>query len=193
MVARLFSEIELEDPAYREISPNAEIHKTARIEPFCVIDEDVYIGANTLIGPFNHIRDGTVILENCKIGGHNTFEGRCGIGEFTRMGSHCNIGWECYVGHHVFIGGHFTGANEKNISWQRAQMDQKIEGWRIENGARIGLGVILMPGVIIGEEAVIGAKSLVTKSVPSREIHYGNPASFRGNVPESETVAYYKL
>ena len=48
----------------------------------------------------------------------------------------------------------------------------------IENGASIGAGSIIMGGIIIGENAMIGAGSLVTKNVPANQLWYGNPAKF---------------
>lgn len=187
MVATMWKSVEHEDPSYREIDPSAKIADTARIEPFCVIDEHVEIGENTIIGPFNHIRSGTKIGNNCKIGGHGTFEGRCSIGNYVRIGTHCNIGWNCEIDDYVFIGGQFTGGNDKHMLWHRVDIFP-IDGYKILRGARIGLGVVLLPGIIIGEEAMIGAGSLVTHSVPSLEIWYGHPAMKRGMVPNSEKL-----
>ena len=58
-----------------------------------------------------------------------------------------------------------------------------MKGPTIRRGARVGGGVILCPGVEIGEEAFIGAGAVVTKDVPPRKIVYGNPARVHGDVP----------
>jgi acetyltransferase-like isoleucine patch superfamily enzyme len=184
MVATRFENIDRTDNAYSFIDYRAKIHPSARIEPFCVIDDGVEIGENTLIGPFNHIRPGTKIGAGCRIGGHSTFEGNCEIGSRVRMGTHCNVGWGCSIGDDVFIGGNFTGANDKKMMWLRG--DFKPTGYTIMHGARLGLSVTLMPGIIIGYDALIGAGSLVTRSVPRREIWYGNPARKRGQVPQDQ-------
>ena len=60
-----------------------------------------------------------------------------------------------------------------------------MKGPTIRRGARVGGGVILCPGVEIGEEAFIGAGAVVTKDVPPRKIVYGNPARVHGDVRPS--------
>lgn len=188
MVATIIGEVrESAEHIWRGIDYNANIDPTVRIEPFCIIEEGVDIGENTLIGAFNHIRKGTKIGKNCKIGGHSTFEGDCSVGDTVRMGTHCNIGWGCHVDDLAFIAGQFTGGNDKRMIWQRAEIFSP-EGWRIFRGARIGLGVVLLPGVTIGQEAMIGAGSLVAKSVPAFEMWYGHPAVRRGIVPQAERL-----
>ena len=63
-----------------------------------------------------------------------------------------------------------------------------MKGPTIRRGARVGGGVILCPGVEIGEEAFIGAGAVVTKDVPPRKIVYGNPARVQGDVPPEQLL-----
>ena len=57
---------------------------------------------------------------------------------------------------------------------------------RIKRAARIGVSVTILPGLVIGENALIGAGSVVTHNVPDGEIWFGNPAVKHGNVPREE-------
>src|SRR5215472_17262450 len=160
----------------RERFPSSNVHMS------CVVEEDVEIGKGTLVGPFCFIRKGTRIGEDCKIGPLNVFEGHLSVGNHVRMGSHCNLGWYTTVGDYVFIAGHFTGANDRYMRWFRKS--QPLEGYTIKYGARIGLGVIIMIGVTIGKEAVVGTGSLVTKDVEDRQIVYGHAATPHGYVDD---------
>ena len=71
----------------------------------------------------------------------------------------------------------FMGRTERRL--------ELIEGPTIKRGARVGGGAILCPGVVIGEEAFVGAgATVVTKDVPDRAIVVGNPARVLREVPE---------
>lgn len=159
-----------------------DVHST------CIIDDDVSIGEGTLIGPYCYIRNGTNIGENCKIGPMNVFEGKLTVGNNVRMGSHNNLGWYTTIEDFVFIAGHTTGANDKRIAWHRNIPDNDLRGYTIKKGARIGLGVIFMPGVAVGQEALVGTASLVTKNVKPYEIVYGHPAKHVGWVTSKERL-----
>lgn len=150
------------------------------IHPTCIIEHDVDIGKNTLIGPFCFIRAGTEIGENCRIGPLNCFEGKLKVGNNVRMGTHCNLGWYTTIEDFVFIAGHMTGANDRRMAWCRKIDDSDLKSYTIKRGARIGLGVVFMPGVTVGEESIVGTASLVTKDVKPHEIVYGHPAVHRG-------------
>lgn len=184
MTAILYEEIRYEDQgdSYDNIAEAVKIDYSCRIEPYCVIDAGVEIGANTIIGPYNHIRTGTKIGNNCKIGGHNVFEGsKVIIGDNVRIGTHSNFAYGVEIEDLVFIAGHFTGANDRFMERNRKD-DTHLSPYTIKKGARIGLGVIVLPGVVIGEYAFIGANSLVTKNVGAYEMWYGSPAEYKRKI-----------
>lgn len=160
----------------------------ANVHPTCIIEDDVEIGENTLIGPFCFIRSGTTIGRNCKIGGLNVFEGNVKVGNSVRMGTHINLGWFTKIEDYVFLAGGSTGANDHRIKYLRQIKEAEFKGYTIKRAARIGLGVIFMSGVTIGEEALVGAASLVTHDVKPGEIVYGVPATHKGWVTEEEKL-----
>lgn len=168
-----------------------EQFSNAAVHPSCIIEDDVSIGENTLIGPFCFIRSGTVIGKNCKIGPMNVFEGSLEIGNNVRMGTHINLGWFTRIEDFVFLAGHSTGANDKKIKYLRQIKESEFKGYTIKRAARIGLGVIFMPGITIGEEALVGAGSLVTYNVEPGEIVYGVPAVHKGWVPKEEKLRVF--
>lgn len=159
----------------------------AYVNQTCIIEDNVEIGEGTLIGPFCFIRSDTVIGKNCKIGPMNVFEGSLKVGNNVRIGTHCNLGHGIIIEDYVFLGGLFTGANDKTIVYARKPF--KPEGYTIKFGARIGLGVIILPGVTVGKECLVGAGSLVTKDVKDYEIVYGHPARHHGWVDKNDLIA----
>jgi UDP-2-acetamido-3-amino-2,3-dideoxy-glucuronate N-acetyltransferase len=65
---------------------------------------------------------------------------------------------------------------------------KELRGPRIRRGARVGGGAVLLPGVEIGEQAVVGAGAVVTKDVPARQVVVGNPARYLRDVRDDELL-----
>jgi acetyltransferase-like isoleucine patch superfamily enzyme len=82
---------------------------------------------------------------------------------------------------HVFIAPGATFANDKY------PLSSDLQGPKIKRGAKIGVNVTLLPGVVVGEEAMVGAGCVVTKDVPERAIVIGNPARVVGTVDDLPT------
>ncbi len=163
----------------------------AHVNPTCIIEDGVSIGEDTLIGPFCFIRSHTTIGKNCKIGAMNVFEGNVKVGNNVRMGTHINLGWYTIIEDYVFLAGGSTGANDHFIKYLRQIKESEFKGYTIKRGARIGLGVIFLDGITVGEEAFVGAASLVTHDVKNGEIVYGVPAKHKGWVPEEEKLKFW--
>ena len=119
------------------------------------------------------------------------------------IGRHCNICDGCFVeqgaaiGNHVILKNHvavwdgvtleddvFVGAGTAFINDRRPRGNRKdawfLEKTVVKKGATIGANATLMCGITVGEYAVVGAGSVVTKDVPSHTIVVGNPARFAG-------------
>lgn len=112
----------------------------------------------------DQIGEGTVIHAFAWIG-RNVI-----IGDSCRIQAHAFIPDGVYIGDFVFIGPGVTFTNDKHPPSD--QWDAIV----VNNFVSIGARSVLLPGVAIGEGAVIGAGSVVTKDVPARETWYGNPA-----------------
>jgi len=161
--------------------------KNVRLGYGVVIEKDCKIGDNTFIGHHTVLRSGTKIGNDSVIGHLNVFEGKCLIGDRVLIEPQCHITLDAIIEDDVFIAPFFCGANTKKIKHRR-DFDLKITAPIIRRAARIGIGVLLLPGVEIGENSMIGVGSVVTKDVPPREIWFGNPAIKHGNVPEDEIL-----
>jgi len=122
------------------------------------------IGDNTKIGTFVEIQKNAIIGKNCKISSH------------TFICEGVTIEDDVFVGHGVmFINDKFPRATTQGGDLQ-TEVDWKIIPTIIERGASIGSNATIMCGVTIGSNSIIGAGSLVTKSIPHDVIVAGNPA-----------------
>lgn len=144
------------------------------------IGVDVWIGSYVTIRPDVHIGDRTEIRNYCFLA-----EG-CRIGKDVRIFQYSNIGAWCQVDDKVYIGARVTLLNDRKLVYLRANFNP--EPVVICRGARIGSGAVILPGVIIEENSVIGAGSVVTKSVPAGQVWVGNPAGYIRDVLKEEFV-----
>ena len=122
------------------------------------------IGDETKIGPFVEVQKGAKIGARCKISSHT----------FICEGVTIEAG--VFVGHGVvFINDRYPRATNSN-GQLAAEADWDCQRTLIRRGASIGSGVTLLGGIVVGENAIVGAGSVVTKDVPANVIVAGNPA-----------------
>jgi UDP-2-acetamido-3-amino-2,3-dideoxy-glucuronate N-acetyltransferase len=154
----------------------------------CVIADDAEIGEGTRIGNFVLIRDRTVIGRGCVIGSYLDIEGDVRIGDHVSMQSRCYVTRGVIIEDEVFCGPGVLTMNDKRIAHRRPSLKFSPAAPRILRAARIGGGSVLCPGVTIGENAFVGAGSVVTRDVPDCTIVAGNPAVAIGRVPDDEII-----
>lgn len=144
---------------------NVRVGKDVRIFNFvnaygCSIDD------GTKVGAFVEIQKGATIGKNCKISSHS----------FICEG--VKIEDNVFIGHNVtFINDRFPRATNADGSLQ-TEADWSVEETLVKQGASIGSSVTILCGVTIGEHAIVGAGSMVTKDVEPYTIVAGNPAKF---------------
>ena len=142
---------------------NVKIGKDVKIFNFvnaygCSIDDGSKVGA------FVEIQKGATIGKNCKISSHS----------FICEGVH--IKDNVFIGHNVtFINDKFPKATNADGSMQ-SEADWKVIETIVEKNASIGSSATILCGIIIGENAIVGAGSVVTKNVAANTIVAGNPA-----------------
>jgi len=152
-----------------------------------LLQGDIEIGENSRIFEYTILKDKTKIGSNTTVGNQVCGEPEVTIGNQCSIWSQCHLTSGLIVEDRVFMAPMFMGTNTKRISFGR---DYEVvrEPPIIRYGARIGAGVTVLPGVEIGEQALIGAGSVVTKNVPAREVWVGNPARRIRDVPKDELL-----
>jgi acetyltransferase-like isoleucine patch superfamily enzyme len=122
-----------------------------------------------MISELANIYGETNIGEDTKIGAFSDI-GNCTIGKRCNIQTMVSIPRGTIIGDDVFIGPQVTICNDKYPP------SKLVSPVIIKDHASIGGNVTILPGVTIGEYAIIGAGSVVTKNVPNSEVWYGNPA-----------------
>ncbi|MEO7723590.1 MAG: acyltransferase [Chthoniobacterales bacterium] len=145
------------------IAPDVKLGRNVRIHGFVNL-YGCEIGNDTRIGTFVEIQKGAKIGERCKISSHT----------FICEGVTVEDG--VFIGHSVtFINDRVPRATREDGSLQ-SEADWHCQRTLVERGASIGSGATLLGGITIGRNAVVGAGSVVTKSVPANITVAGNPA-----------------
>jgi len=134
-----------------------------------------YKSETAKIGKNCDIRHGVIIEDGVVIGNN------CFIGEYAHVTAGTIIEDSVYIGAKVLM------INTEKIAHMR-KYEEKLIGPHIKRGARIAPGAILLSGIKIGRNALVGTGALIVHDVPDKEIHFGIPAKKRGNVPDGECV-----
>jgi len=134
------------------------------------------IGTDTYIWQFCVVLDNAVVGDNCNINAYCLIENDVIIGNNVTIKCGVYLWDGITVDDNVFIGPNVTFTNDKYP--RSKQYPESFLRTRIKKGASIGAASVILGGVTIGENAMIGAGSIVTKDVPNEELWVGNPACF---------------
>lgn len=152
-----------------------EIGAGSSIGPNAVIYYDVEIGAETLVGDGASIREGTRIGSRTVVGRGTMVLYNATIGDGTRIMDLAVITGNCRIGDGVFIGMSVGTANDNAMGRAGYDADTCV-GPTVEDGACVGMGAVLLPGVTVGRNAVVGAGAVVTRDVEPGSTVRGVPA-----------------
>ena len=132
------------------------------------------IGQNTSVWQYAVILSGAVIGDNCNINCHTFIENDVTIGNNVTVKSGVFLWDGVVVEDNVFIGPNVTFVNDKFP--RSKQYPDSFQKTVIRKGASLGANATILGGITIGENAMIGAGSVVTKDVPANTLWVGNPA-----------------
>lgn len=161
---------------------------------FCSIAPDVKLGEGVKLSKFINLY-GCEIGDETKIGAFVEIQKNARVGRRCKVSSHSFICEGVDIEDQVFIGHGVTFIND---SYPRAttaggglqtEADWKLEKTVVKRGASIGSGSTILSKVTIGENAIVGAGSVVTKDVPANTIVAGNPAKILRSITEGKQVS----
>lgn len=143
------------------------------------------IGSGTRLWQFVIVLPGAQIGQDCNICSHCLIENDVVIGDRVTVKSGVQLWDGLRVGADVFIGPNVSFTNDRFPRSQKKP--EKFLVTKIGDGASIGAGAVILPGVIIGSKAMVAAGAVVTRSVPPNAVVVGNPAKIVGYVDAART------
>jgi acetyltransferase-like isoleucine patch superfamily enzyme len=151
------------------------------VNEFSSIAQDVRLGKEVKLSKFINLY-GCEIGDETKIGAFVEIQKNATVGRRCKISSHTFICEGVRIEDNVFVGHSVTFIND---SYPRAtapdgqlqtEKDWKVETTVVKKGASVGSGTTILSNLVIGENAIVGAGSVVTKDVPANAIVAGNPA-----------------
>jgi acetyltransferase-like isoleucine patch superfamily enzyme len=162
----------MEASVTKKIAPDVKLGQDVRIYDFVNL-YGCTIGDKTQIGTFVEIQKGVAIGGNCKIQSH------------TFICEGVTIEDNVFIGHNVtFINDRFPRSTTADGTLQK-EADWVCEPTVVRRGASIGSSATLLGGITVGENAIVGAGSVVTRDVPANTVVAGNPARIFRKIDEA--------
>jgi acetyltransferase-like isoleucine patch superfamily enzyme len=153
---------------------------------FCRIAPDVHLGENVSIYSFVNLY-GCWIGDNSRVGAFVEIQKNAHIGKNVKVSSHTFICEGVTIEDNVFVGHNVSFSNDKyprattEEGSPQSELDWQVVRTLVKRGASIGTSSTILCGVTIGENAIVGAGSVVTRDVPANAIVAGNPARLMRN------------
>ncbi len=152
------------------------IGENALIRSYSIIYHSNQIGNNFQTGHRVSIREKSEIGNNVRIGTVSDIQGHCKIGNYVNFHSNVHIGQKSVIEDFVWIFPYVVLTNDPTPP------SNEMLGVTIKKFAAIATGTVVLPGIIVGEDALVGANTVVSKNVDDKTIVVGNPMKVIGDV-----------
>lgn len=147
-----------------------------------VVYGGTHIGVNVVIGHHALLRTDVEVGTDTQLGHNLTVERATRIGRDVRCSPGSHITSSTVLSDRVFLGAGVRTINDKTLTWRDPHRAATLVPPRFDTGAKVGSGSVILSGVTIGEYALVGAGSVVTRDVPAGALAYGQPARVHGEV-----------
>lgn len=161
------------------------IGKNCIIGSHVVLYAGVRLEDNVMVADLASIREGTSVGAQSIIGRGVLVEYDTIIGQRCKIQTGSHVTGNMIIEDDVFFGGEVHTLNDKHLDRVKGL---SMAGPHIKRGARVGGNATILPGVIVGIDAVIGAGAVVTKNVPDGVIVVGVPATYLKDVPIDQRI-----
>ncbi|MEW6401104.1 MAG: acyltransferase [Chloroflexota bacterium] len=161
---------------------------TVRIHPTAEVSDRTSIGEGSSVWHHAQVREGACIGENCIIGKGVYIDAGVSIGNNVKIQNYVSVYHGLTIEDGVFVGPHVCFTNDMRPravnpdGSLKAADDWTLSETLIKRGAALGANSTIRCGVTIGEWAMVGSGSVVTKDIPAHGLVYGNPGQLHGFV-----------
>lgn len=167
--------------------PPLEVGELSIVGTGVVLYRGAKIDGKVLMADLATIRENVTIGRGTIVGRGVTVENFCTVGRFCKLESECYITAYSTLEDRVFIAPGVVTSNDNYVG-RTAERFKHFKGVTVKKGARVGAGTVTLPGVVIGEDALVAAGSVVTADVPARKIVLGTPARVWRDVPVEQLL-----
>ncbi|MEZ5125856.1 MAG: DapH/DapD/GlmU-related protein [Thermoleophilia bacterium] len=167
--------------------PPAVLGAGCVISTGAIVYRGTTLGPGCILGDYAGVRERCTLGERVVVGRGSVVENDTRIGDLTKIQSNAYITAYMTIEDRCFIAPCVQTTND-NFMGRTERRHQLIKGATIRKGARVGGGVVLCPGIEIGQDAFIAAGAVVTKDVPARKVLMGVPARVVRDVAEDELL-----
>jgi len=170
-----------------QVLPPLSVGELCIVGTGVVLYRGAAIDAKVLMADLCTIRENVTVGRGTIVGRGVTVENFCSVGRYCKLESECYITAYSTIEDRCFIAPGVVTSND-NFVGRTQERFKHFKGVTVKKGARIGAGTVTLPGVTIGEDALIAAGSTVTKDVPPGMIMMGLPARPLRPVPAEQLL-----
>lgn len=167
--------------------PPLEVGSGSIVGTGVVLYRGLKLGRKCLVADYATVREEVTVGDRTIVGRGVTIENECTIGRFVKLETECYITAYSVVEDRVFIAPGVTTSNDNYVGRTEARK-KAFKGVTVKRGGRIGAGSVILPGKVIGEDALVAAGSVVTRDVPARKVVMGSPARVVRDVPTEQLL-----
>lgn len=166
----------------KQLQP-AVIGEKSVLSPGCIVYAGTVIGQHTLLGDHCSVREECSIGDYCLVSRNVSVNYHTTIGSYTKIMDNTHITGNMVIEDHVFISTLVATTND-NTMGREEYSERHVKGPYIKRYTTIGAAANILPGITIGENCIVAAGAIVTKSVPDDTVVMGMPARVVRSVEE---------
>jgi len=165
----------------------------AEVGDECIIGTSVVIYAGCRLGRKVLVADLATIRENVKVGDFTivgrgvAIENLCEVGSRVKLETGCYITARSIIEDLCFVAPMVTTSND-NFLGRTEERFKHTKGPHLRRGARVGANAVLLPGIVVGEDAVVGAGAVAVRDVPAYKVVVGVPAKVLKDTPQEQCL-----